>query len=357
MKMNRPVRRLLALLTLLALLLPTAALAACQTPAGGDDVSVPVGMQNATGNGSGYYFFVPDGWQVDHSTGLTMVTVSLYSSVTLSLYITESEKTVEEYFADSREGIEARFDEFAFDEEGEMATVGGNAALRYVYHGKYYTDHEFKTMQYVTKKNGHIFVLTYTANVSEYDQYAEAISMVAADFVFTDAEIRAAGEGNPKAGRYDGAPEGMRDISLAGIHDYRLFVPDTWQTDMQSGIVSAYVSESDRSNISLSRHYPPTGVNTIAEFFAALQASYKTLYEDYEILDEQTEGEDPIDIGGREGALYVFGGKHNGVTYRTMQIFFVRGSYIYVFTYTATDAQFDTHRAAVDDIVSKITFS
>ena len=356
MKMNRHLTRALSLLLLFSLLLSLGALVACQNPAGGDEVSVPVGMQNATGDGSGYYFFVPEGWQVDHSTGLSMVTVSLYSSATLSLYITESALTVEEYFADSREGIEARFDDFAFDEEGEMTTVGGNAALRYVYHGKYYTEHEFKTMQYVTKKNGHIFVLTYTANVSEYDQYAEAIAMVAADFVFTDADIRAAGANNPKAGRYDGAPEGMRDISLAGIHDYRLFIPDAWQTDMQSGIVSAYVSDSDRSNISLSRHYPPSGVNTIAEFFSALQASYQTIYEDYEILDEQEEGEDPIDVGGREGALYIFGGKHNGTAYRTMQIFFVRGSYIYVFTYTATDAQFDTHRATVDDILSKIIF-
>lgn len=357
MKMNRLARRLLVLLLLTALLLPTAALAACQAPAGGDDVNVPVGMQNATGNGSGYYFFVPSDWQVDHSTGLTMATVSLYSSVTLSLYITESDKTVEEYFADSREGIEGRFDDFAFDEEGEMATVGGNAALRYVYHGKYYTGHETKTMQYVTKKNGHLFVLTYTANTSEYDRYTEAMSMIAADFVFTDAEIRAAGENDPKAGRYDGAPEGMRDIALEGIHDYRLFIPDAWQTDMQSGIVSAYVSDTDRSNISLSRHYPPSGVNTIAEFFDALQTSYQTLYEDYEVLDKQEEGEKPITIGGREGALYLFSGKHNGVTYRTMQIFFVRGSYIYVFTYTATDAAFDTHRTAVDDIISKITFS
>lgn len=347
--------KVLALCLLLALLLPTAALIACQTPAD-DGVNVPVGMQNATGNGSGYYFFVPSNWQVDHSTGLTMVTVSLYSTVTLSLYITETDLTVEEYFAASRADIEGRFTDFAFDAEAEMTTVGGNAALYYTYHGKYYTEKEYKTTQYLTKKDGHIFVITYTASPAEFDQYAEAVGMVAADFVFTGKEIRAAAEGNPKAGRYDGAPEGMRDISLEGIHDYRLFIPDSWQTDMQSGIVSAYVSPSDRSNVSLSRHYPPTGVNTISQFFEALQPSYSTLYDDYEILDRHEEGEEPVTIGGREGARYVMRGKHGGITYRTMQIFFVRGSYIYVFTYTVTEANFDTHLATVDDIISKIIF-
>lgn len=355
MKRHTLLHKALTLCLLLSLLLPAVALTACQNPTD-DGVGVPVGMQNATGNGSGYYFFVPDGWMVDHSTGLTMVSVSLYSSATLSLYITESDLTVEEYFAESRESIESRFTDFAFDAEGEMTTVGGNAALYYTYHGKYYTEKEYKTTQYLTKKDGHIFVITYTAAPTEFDQYAEAVSVIAADFVFTGEQIRPAAEGNPKAGRYDGAPEGWRDISLEGIHDYRLFIPDAWQTDMQSGIVSAYVSASDRSNISLSRHYPPTGVNTISQFFEALQPSYSTLYEDYEILDRHEEGEDPVTIGGREGALYVMRGKHGGVTYRTMQIFFVRGSYIYVFTYTATDANFDTHRATVDDIISKITF-
>ena len=49
-------------------------------------------------------------------------------------------------------------------------------------------------------------------------------------------------------------------------------------------------------------------------------------------------------------------GTRGGVAYRTMQIFFVRGSYIYVFTYTATEAAFDTHKTEIDSIVANITF-
>ncbi len=355
MKHTTFARRLLSLCLLLALLVPMGALVACQNP-GEDEVNVPVGMQNATGDGKGYYFFVPDGWQVDHSTGLTTVSAGLYSSVSLSLYITKSERTVEEYFADSREGLEARFADFTLDSEGEVCTVGGNAALRYAYHGKYYTEQEYKVMQYLTRKNGHIFVLTYTANPSEFDQYTEVVGMVAADFVFTNDDIRAAGAGNGDAGSYENAPEGMREISLEGIHEYSLFVPDAWRTDMQSGIVSAYVSETDRSNISLAHYYPPSGVNTIAEFFAALGTSYSSLYENFEVLHQHGEGDEPIAIGGREGALYLMRGTHGGVDYRVMQIFFVKSSNIYVFTYPATDAVFDTHKPTVDDIVAKITF-
>ena len=352
---QRFLRVALSLFLLLALLFQTGALVACQMPAG-DTVDVPVGMQNATGDGKGYYFFVPDGWQIDHSTGLTTVSAGLYSSVSLTLYITKTERTLEEYFADSKEGLAERFAELTLDSEGEVTTVGGNAALRYVYHGKYYTEKEYHVMQYLTKKDGYLFVLTYTANADEFAQYSEVVGMVAADFVFTGEGISAAGAGNPGAGSYDEAPEGMREITLAGIHDYSLFVPDAWHTDMQSGIVSAYVSEEDRSNISMTNYYPPTGVNTIAAFFDALQTSYQSLYEDYEVLHRHAEGDEPINIGGREGAMYLMRGTHAGVSYRVMQIFFVKSSNIYVFTYTATDALFDTHRATVDDIVAKITF-
>ena len=76
MKKTKILPRLLSLCLLFALLLSTAALVGCNNTNDGG-VNVPVGMQNATGDGSGYYFFVPDGWQVDHSTGLTMVTISL----------------------------------------------------------------------------------------------------------------------------------------------------------------------------------------------------------------------------------------------------------------------------------------
>lgn len=352
---QRILRTTLSLFLLFSLLLSAGALVACQGT-GDTDVNVPVGMQNATGDGEGYYFFVPDGWQIDHSTGLTTVSAGLYSSVSLSLYITETERTVEEYFADSRAGLEARFADFALDTEGEVCTVGGNAALRYVYRGKYYTEREYRVMQYLTKKDGYLFVLTYTANPDEFDQYTEVVSMVAADFVFTGKGIRAAGAKNSDAGSYENAPEGMREISLEGIHDFSLFVPDAWRTDMQSGIVSAYVSESDRSNISLSHYYPPSGVNTIAEFFAALQVSYEALYENYEVLHQHGEADEPVAIGGCEGALYLLRGSHGGVDYRVMQIFFVKNSNVYVFTYTATDALFDTHKATVDDIVAKISF-
>ena len=149
----------------------------------------------------------------------------------------------------------------------------------------------------------------------------------------------------------------MHNIAVADYNAYRFYVPTAWTVDMQTGITSAYVSADDRSSVSLSCYYPSNAsITSIETYWDALQKSYKALYADYTVVDKPEDGEEPAKIAGLDGARYVFTGTNGGVTYRVMQIFFIRGSYIYTFTYTATDAAYESHLDEVARIAEAIAF-
>ncbi len=353
MKNKGLAKRLLAGCLLLSLLLPLGLLTACTDLGTDGGVTVPSGMQNATEGASGYYFFVPNGWLVERVGGVTMTNVSLYSSASFSLAVFQSERSPGEYFESSRLETEARLVSFAMETDGEKTTVGNQAAIRYLYSGEYAEGNTRRVMQYITKKDGSLYVFTYMANTEEFDTYKTAVETAIGHFRFTDTPLNTPAIIPPMT---DGAPEGMQMISDPTIHAYSLYVPQGWQVDARSGICGAYVSDSDRSNISLTCHYRPSGVSNLKDYFALLQPINEKIYTDYTVLSAHKEGDPTVKIGGHDGARYLMSGKAGGEEYRIMQVVFVRDSYIYVFTYTARASLYESHLSEVDAIIAAVTF-
>lgn len=349
-------RREAALFLLLCLLLPLCLTGCGEVTAGASGLETPQGMQDATRVGQDFAFFIPSGWAVDHSTGISIATPSTFSTVNVTAASFASSLSAEEYFKQSEDEIAAKFTDFAMvDEQPVTLIMDEAAAVCYTYTGKYYTGTEMQQSLYITRKDGRLYVLTYTASVEEADSYRNQVKAIVDCFRFltpTDSET-------PTPSPVEGdAPDGMRDIANSAINAYRFFIPEEWVTDMQTGITSAYVSESDRSSVSLTCTYPQnSAIRSIKDYWDALQTSYKNLYTDYRIISEQKESDAPTEIGGYDGAKYVFAGESGGVSYRVMQIFFVRGSYIYTFTYTATEENYETHLPTVEKIVSEIRFN
>lgn len=348
-------KRCLCLLTALCLALPLC-LAGCSAPEQtGSGLAVPDGMVDATPTGSRFAFFIPSGWSVDGSTGVLQATVSVYSSVNVTAVAFPSDRSLTEYWAASEDEIRAKFkDDFKFDEEAGQTLMDSAAALRYKYSGTYYTETMMHQDMYLTKKDGYIYVLTYTANADEYSAYTNQVNSIVENFRFLSPTESTP---TPPATDAEGAPEGMHNIAIADYNSYRFYVPTSWTVDMQTGITSAYVSDADRSSVSLSCYYPSNAsVTSIETYWDALQKSYKALYTDYTVTDKPEEGEEPTKIAGLDGAAYVFTGTNGGASYRVMQVFFIRGSYIYTFTYTATEAAYESHLAEVGRIMEAIAF-
>lgn len=344
-------KRLLALLLALLSLLPMAYLAACTQPEDGG-VSVPSGMKNATAGAEGYLFFVPDGWLVERVGNVTVASISAYSSVTFSLAVFPSERSAVEYFTASRPDVEQQLSDFALAEDGEKVSVGGVAAVRYVFSGKYVEDKLYHVMQYITKKDGHLYVFTYTANDSEFDSYKTAIETAVGHFRFTEKPLNTP---TPVPPADDAAPAGMQLISDSTIHAFSLYVPQGWTVDTRGGVCGAYF-DADRASVSLTCMYPPSGVRTLYDFFEVLQPIYGRIYQNYTVLSKAKEGDPVTKIGGYDGAVYLMQGESGGEVFKIKQVNFVRDSHIYVFTYTARADVFDAHMAEVDGIIAAITF-
>ncbi len=336
----------------LALLFCLGGLFGCGDNTAGNGPTPPTGMQNAAPYGVGYYFFVPDSWTVDRRGEISIASLSTYSTVSLSAVSFASEQTVEEYYEASRAENEAKFAEITVLEDGKNATLDNVAAKRYAFSGKYHDGNVYCFMQCIAAKDGHLYVLTYTASESEYNEYLSGIGEILATFRF-DAE--SATPAPEKQETTDGAPEGMKQISLDEIHDYRFYVPTDWVTDMQTGVVSAYASESDRASVSIVAAYPPAGIQTVADYFASMEAERKTLLSDYRVITD-ADAKDEVSIAGGKGQRFVYEGTNGGVTYRIAQVFFVRGTHIYTFTYTARAEVYDQHADAVEKILSSFSF-
>ncbi len=321
-----------------------------------DGVEPPRGMQNAAPQGAGYYLFVPEGWLVDQRNGITVVSVSSYSTVSITLATFASEKSAREYWDASWGETEARFTEITMKEEGKDAAMGGVAAVRYAFSGKYHDGNVYSFMQCIAKKDGSLYVLTYTASEAEYDSYLSGANTIVENFRF--GEKKDAPTGNTP--NTEGAPTGMQQISNDAIHEFRFYVPLSWVADMQTGYVSAYVSAEDRTNVSLFAQYPPSGVADVEDYFATMEDERKSMLSDYKLLsggkNEDGTYKDPVAVAGGKGARYVYEGVNGGVAYRVMQVFFVRSAYIYTFTYTATAEGYDAHLSAVENILATITF-
>lgn len=346
---NRRIRALalgLALLLCLPLLL-----CGCGTADAGDGSNAPSGMMNAAAPGAGYYLFVPQDWLVDRREGVTVVSVSSYSSVSISLADFASDKSPAEYWAASLSETEARFTEMTITEDGRDAAMGGVAALRYSFSGKYHDGNVYAFTQCIAKKDGRLYVLTYTASETEYETYQSGLNTIIENFKFTERTDGESG-GTPNT---NGAPEGMQQISNDAIHEFGFFVPLSWVADMQTGYISAYVAETDRTNVSLVAHYPPSGVSNVAEYFATMEDERQSLLTDYRLLSGGEAG-DEVPVAGGKGARYVYEGENGGVTYRISQVFFVRGAYIYTYTYTATADLYEQHLPEAEAILAAITF-
>lgn len=122
-------------------------------------------------------------------------------------------------------------------------------------------------------------------------------------------------------------PEGMQ---IAEIGDgYTFFAPEDWRVDRSTGIVTAYVSTVDPSNITLVRL--PDG-DAVAYFEEAEDKLSKALT-DYTLH----EAEDNALMGGKPAIVRVFGGTLLGVKYRYKQYLCRFGGYLYLLTYTAKE--------------------
>ncbi len=183
--------------------------------------------------------------------------------------------------------------------------------------------------------------------------------------------------------RGDYVPAGYQRISHDNA-DYYLYVPSSWIADLSTGVTAAYVSEKDRSSISfmafevdetLIQATPgsaaaqsdgsetdgtgeatdtdgegtPT-ITTVEEYWAYYADEFAATFSD---MTYSVEGENMM-LAGMKAKKYVYTATVTGETYEFMQVVALKAGTVYIFTYTSTEAVFDTHVETVNAIIGYI---
>ena len=173
----------------------------------------------------------------------------------------------------------------------------------------------------------------------------------------------------------DFVPAGYRLISADGA-SYRLYVPEDWVEDLSTGVTTAYVSESDRSNISLMAfelddsllHVEIGGTEAVSEeattaedgtvpkittaeqYWKYYEAEFLKTFSDMTYV---TEGDDLL-LSGQKAKKYVYTATVTGQSYEFLQVVALKDGVVYIFTYTATEAKFESHLEDVNEILGYI---
>lgn len=150
-------------------------------------------------------------------------------------------------------------------------------------------------------------------------------------------------------------PKGMQLVE-SEFTNYKLFIPNSWTPDISTGVVTA--KASDNSNISVQMMTFGGSYKSIDDYFRTdyyqkVTSTFKstTLIENECLIEGQTFGTIKLDC-----ARYVYTVESDNTTYKFMQYFMYYSGYLYIFTYTATEARFAEHLEEVSDMVNHFVF-
>lgn len=150
-------------------------------------------------------------------------------------------------------------------------------------------------------------------------------------------------------------PEGMALLDNEAV-DYYFYYPKEWAADRNDGMVSAYVSEKDRSNVSVTTFAASADVTSVEGYLTMGDTTYfDHMRETFPDLEMLSDGEE-TSLGGVPAKQYVFTATIAGDAYKFRQVIAYRYGYIYILTYTSTKDGFDTHTDEVNSVIQEFKF-
>lgn len=148
------------------------------------------------------------------------------------------------------------------------------------------------------------------------------------------------------------APSGMKRLSNE-YADYNMFVPEAWVivSDDNTGYSSAYYSESDRSNVTVTSFDENVGYASLDDFWADYEEEFQSTFSDMEYVSNEK-----TTLSGYEAKAVEYTATVTNAQYKYMQLVCIRGGYVYLITYTAAVENYDDHIDTVWAMINEFTF-
>ena len=318
---------------------------------------VPEGMQLVRGSESlGYYFYAPEEWTVANIGEVASAYASSVDSSNVSyVEIDPIDTTVKEYFEKSL--LEFTLEVEVVNQDGEAVIFGNADNARAFVFDYTYAEHKFRTMQIFAEFENRFGIFTFTSfreNMSssektQYEYYLEKVKSITDNFKFVS---KTKGEDAPT---FEKGEDGYYLVSDHKTAGFSLYLPDGFEVDYSSGIVTAHTE--DGSSLTLSRA-TSTGVD-ITTYWNMRKAELEALFGNITVIlkdgQEKELYEATLGDSNRAAAVeYTY--EYAGKTYHVYQIFGVTTWNGYVFTFTATEDNYQSHIDAIKAIAGKVKF-
>ena len=327
-----------------------------------DRQGAPVGMKLASDRSKvDYSLYVPEEWLVDEASDFTR-THSVADVTSVSVYtfpVTEDADIASWWTSTYEPSIKGSLDKYALIEGEVKGAVDGVASLSYII-TSLTTDSvgeiAYKHKLTVVKNNSKMYVIWYCSAIGEntnyYDANIETLDEILDAFAFSALEAPAESE---QIKNDKNTPEGMKLASNKKIVLYSLYVPNEWIIAQSDAMTLAYVSEQNKSSVSVMQWNLTEQTKTIDLWWQdyhkkELQNSFDT----FTVLEEGIEGR----VDGIDSKSYTYTVTISGTTYKYYATAVIDQGSLHLITYTSTEALYDETLPIVkDQILANMKFN
>lgn len=127
--------------------------------------------------------------------------------------------------------------------------------------------------------------------------------------------------------------------------DFDFYVPQSWTVSMTQGTVAAYCSSADASSISVMPGELEHADSTVDDWWESYESEFSEIYSDYTLIEAKDDS-----LGGNAAKTYVFSAKLGDNEYHFEITATVKGSYIYMLTFTSTPDKYENHADTLADV-------
>ena len=129
--------------------------------------------------------------------------------------------------------------------------------------------------------------------------------------------------------------------------DYCLYVPDEWVVDFTTAAAGAYYSKSDPSSVSVMAWNLEYSDSSLDDWWSANKEDIAMVFSDVEVVSEENTTLDEL-----YAKRYVYTATLGENRYKFLQEACIKNGYVYVFTYSSIEDNYDAHMDEVEEILS-----
>ncbi len=324
----------------------------------------PEGMRPVNEGDEGGIMYVPMAWSVDTSTGVPTAYVSDKNRTMITLVTVSADKVpaggITEYFNSYRDSFKATLKDFQIIKESEESSdyttrmIGTAGAYIYEYSGTVTNIKcKFKQAYFIHPDNGTLFIITYSAAASQYENYLETLTDVYDNFKFVTEPIPMVDKTEINLPSTEGidVPEGYTLISNKFV-DYYFFVPNTWSPSVNTGMSAAFASGNKKVTANVIAFN--TTYMTLDDYWISYETDLTATFGEIKYTGETKFTASKL--GGYDARCYSYKITQSGTEYLYNQHLVIYGGYVYIVTFAAESSVYESYAADFDGMLSNFRF-